>query len=225
MSKLLRLWRQRAIFEETSHVLDPIDAFIARVEKGQSSLAGPAHARAPSPASPSVGDKRRLPPPQDPRGRRGAGPPPPPPPAPPTASQAAHHQQQHHHRGGGGGGGAGSPRGGGGSGASEPSGGPPRTLEFIVAVDREMKTLLERLCEEVSGGSGPRPMGIEELARRNPAAAEGLKRAAEAAVVERMVREAEQAVAVRFFFCFFFVVFGFRWCLGVGSEGTGVWLS
>jgi hypothetical protein len=39
-------------------------------------------------------------------------------------------------------------------------------------------------------------MGIEELARRNPVAAEQLKRAAEAAVVERMVAEAEQTLAV-----------------------------
>lgn len=200
MTKLLRLWRQRAIFEETAHVLDPIDAFIARVEKGQSSRpsAGPGPG-AHSPVSPRVGDKRRLPPPQDPRGRRGAGPPlPPPPPAPPTA-QAPHH---HHRRGGrGGGAGASSPRGGaGGGGKASETGGPPRTLEFIVAVDREMKALLERLCGEIGGGGGGggRPMGIEELARRNPAAAEQLKRAAEAAVVGRMVREAEQVVAVRF---------------------------
>lgn len=194
MSKLLRLWRQRAIFEE-GHVLDPIDAFIARVEKGQSSLGSSTSGgmRAPSPTmavaggSPSVGDKRRLP--QDPRGRRGPGglpsPPPPPPPPPP-----------HHPRGAGSGPASPRPRG---------EDGPPRTLEFVVAVDREMKALLEQLMGEMGER---RPMGIEELARRNPVAAEQLKRAAEAAVVERMVREAEQALAVR--------VFADRW----GTRGS-----
>jgi hypothetical protein len=52
-----------------------------------------------------------------------------------------------------------------------------------VAVDREMRAMLERECRDLGESN---PVSLEELAVINPALAEQFKRAAEAAVTQRL---------------------------------------
>ncbi len=63
-------------------------------------------------------------------------------------------------------------------------------MEFILEVDKEMRTMLDSMVREM----GESKMTIEELARRNPTAAEQLKKAAEASVLARMEAQAQAAL-------------------------------
>ncbi|GAB5030800.1 pre-mrna cleavage complex 2 protein pcf11-like isoform x2 [Nannochloropsis oceanica] len=183
IAKLLRLWRQRSIFHRS--VLDPIDVHVERIEKAASAGAdggggagtGMGHAVGGIGSSSNgggygsgVGEKspQPLPPPSHPPSSHihYQGPPQAPVPTQSTTPAPAP------------------------STAAPAASSSTRSLEFILAVDKEMREMLDGMVREM----GEAKMTIEELARRNPQAAEQLKKVAEASVASRMYTRAQAAV-------------------------------